>query len=306
MSGLSTLKRFIRPLVPVGVVEFRFRRQQEREAAEEDARRQRFEQLRHVVAEVVASIAALSEAQCSDAEFLEKTFIPSLGLNDERLMRQPPEFSPYYGKGLHIWQYPSQLSQYLVWLTGNSAGITSYMEIGCRWGGMFILISEWIRKNGGQLRNVVAVDPIKPTPFIESYFELLRNHSIDGRPAVQATYVRDLSTSAAVRELVNRLRPDFVFIDADHRLRGVFSDHMLVRNHAQIIVHHDVCSDRCVDTTFLWNSLKKLEAHEFDFFEFVSQYSSVKGNFLGIGAMKRKAENDRVTTPSLAQEMVRR
>jgi cephalosporin hydroxylase len=284
---LSALKRAVRPIVPIGLIELRSRQQQKREAAEEEARRQRFEQLRHVVGETLVAIDALTEARCSDAEFLEKKFIPSLGLNDERLMRQPPEFLPYYGKGLHIWQYPSQLAAYLVWLTRNSRGITSYMEIGCRWGGMFILISQWIQKNGGQLRNIVAVDPIEPTPFIKAYFELLGKQS-PGRPLIQATYVRDLSNSSAVRELVDRVQPNFVFIDADHRLRGVFSDHMLAREHAQIIVHHDICSERCVDTTFLWESLKKLETHEFDFYEFVSQYPSVKGNFLGIGAMKRK------------------
>jgi hypothetical protein len=72
------------------------------------------------------------------------------------------------------------------------------------------------------------------------------------------------------------------------RLRGAFADHILVRKHARIVVHHDVCSQACPDTTFLWEALKKLEAHDFDVFEFVSQYPSVKGNLLGIGAMKRK------------------
>jgi hypothetical protein len=35
--------------------------------------------------------------------------------------------------------------------------------------------------------------------------------------------------------------------------------------------------------------VKKLERHDFEFFEFVDQYDSVKGSFLGIGAMKRRA-----------------
>jgi hypothetical protein len=87
---------------------------------------------------------------------------------------------------------------------------------------------------------------------------------------------------------VDRIRPDFVFIDGDHSLRGALADHLLVREHARIIVHHDICSDACPDTTFLWEALKRLESHEFDFVEFVNQYPSVTGQFLGIGAMKRK------------------
>jgi hypothetical protein len=285
---LLQLKRKIKPLVPVGLIELKTRRRHENEKQQEIARRQRFEGLRGVVRETVAAIAALTEAQCVDASFLENRFIPSLGLNDEVLHEQPPELSASFGKGLHLWQYPRQLAGYLAWLARNVAGITSYMEIGCRWGGMFILTSEWIRKNGGQLRAVTAVDPIEPTPFIEAYFDLLRGQAKASRSPVQATYLCDLSTSLAVAGEADRIHPDFVFIDGDHGLRGALTDHMLARNYARIIVHHDVCSQACPDTTFLWEVLKTLEAHEFDFFDFVSQYPSVKGNFLGMGAMKRK------------------
>lgn len=247
-----------------------------------DLTKSEISQLRSAVGETVAAIAALTEAQCTDIAFLENEFIPSLGLNDENLDEQPPELSASYGKGLYIWQYPNQLAAYLAWLARNVVGITSYMEIGCRWGGMFILTSEWIRKNGGQLRTMTAIDPIEPSPLIKAYFKLL------GQSSIQTIYVRDLSTSILVKEMVDRIHPDFVFIDGDHSLRGVLGDHMLVREHARIIAHHDVCSQACPDTTFLWESLKKLEILEFDFFDFIDQYPSCKGNFLGIGVMKRK------------------
>jgi hypothetical protein len=293
---LSRLKRIIRPFVPVALIELNSRRQPKYERQREIARRQRFEGLRNVVGKSVAAIAELTESQCVDVNFLENEFIPSLGLNDEILDEQPAELSASFGKGLHIWQYPSQLAGYLAWLARNVAGITSYMEIGCRWGGMFILTSEWIRKNGGELRAVTAVDPIRPTPFIEAYFDLLRDQSTASRSQIQATYLCEFSTSSAARQAADRIRPDFVFIDGDHGLRGALADHMLVRQHARTIVHHDVCSQACPDTRFLWHVLKTLEAHEFEFFEFVNQYPSVKGDFLGIGAMKRKmlsGENSR-------------
>jgi len=152
---------------------------------------------------------------------------------------------------------------------------------------MFVLVSEWIRKNGGRLRSVIAVDPIPATPFIDAYFDLLRVQATEGSPAIQATYLCDLSTSIAVKEIVEQVEPSLVFIDGDHQLRGVLSDYILVRDRSQIIVLHDVSSQSCPDSTFTWKILKKLERNEFEFYEFTNQYQSVRGNFLGIGVMKR-------------------
>lgn len=61
-----------------------------------------------------------------------------------------------------------------------------------------------------------------------------------------------------------------------------------MRYHASIIVHPDIHSQACPDTTLLWKALKEFEAPVFDAFEFASQYPSVNGSFLGIGAMKRR------------------
>jgi hypothetical protein len=253
-----------------------------------DSRWERFNGLLPMVAEAAAVIQSLSDTECRDAGFLERYLIPFLGLNDEGLAEQPPEFSAAFGKGLHIWQYPNQLAAYLVWLADHAASITSYMEIGCRWGGMFVLISEWLRKQNASLRSVTAVDLLESTPLVEAYFALLRNQAAQGQLSIEATYLCASSRSPEVRAAVERLRPGLVFIDGDHTLRGALSDHLLVRPYAQIIAHHDVCSQACADTTFLWAALKELEAHDFEFVEFVDQYSSVDGNFLGIGAMKRK------------------
>ena len=173
------------------------------------------------------------------------------------------------------------------WQSQNATGVRRYMEIGCRWGGMFILISEWLRKNGADLDTVIALDLIRPTPFIDEYFRFLRNENSPKK--IEAIYICDNSTSQAVNDLVTRVKPDFVFIDGDHGLKGVLLDHLLVRDQARIIVHHDVVSNSCPDTALHWNAVKKFERHEFEFFEFVDQYDSVNGSFLGIGAMKRKA-----------------
>jgi len=289
-SAVVRLRRTVRPFVPVGLIDLLSRRQYRHEQAQEAARRQRFESLRGNVVRAIGMVRALERSQCTDRRFLEMEFIPALGLNDELLHEQPVELTYAYGKGLHIWQYPKQLAGYLAWLASNAAGITSYMEIGCRWGGMFILISEWIRQNGANLHAIVAVDPIVSTPFIDAYFHFLQQEREAGKPAIETLYVQELSTSSVVREVVERIRPDFVFIDGDHRLAGALADHMLVRDHARIVVHHDISSQTCPDTTFLWTVLKDLEISVFDTVDFTEQYDSVAGRFLGIGVLQRRSD----------------
>lgn len=286
-SSISSFKRFIRPCVPVGLLHLVARQQHLSEQRTERERRLQFNGLRSTVVSTIGAVHGLTSEQCVDVSFLEREFIPSIGLNNEYLHEQPPELSRYLGQGLHIWQYPNQLAPYLAWLAKNATDIESYMEIGCRWGGMFILVAEWLRKNGANLRSVIAIDPIEPTPFIDEYFKLLRDERGTTRPRIEPTYIQDLSTSPEVRCIVDRIKPDLVFIDGDHSLRGALADHMLVHDYAKIIVHHDVCSQACPDTTLLWNILKKLEGEKFEMSEFVGQDQSVMGNFLGIGVMKR-------------------
>jgi cephalosporin hydroxylase len=283
-----SLKQVFEPFVPPALLNQVRRYSNFRASKQEEERRAKFERLRSSVSATVSAIHSLTLQQCSDAIFLEHEFIPSLGLNDEELHEQPTELSQYFGRGLHIWQYPSQLADYLVWLSGNAKEVKCYMEIGCRWGGMFILVTEWLRKHGNNIQTVIAVDPIESTPFIDEYFKLLQNEKVPGHQRIEAFYIRDFSTSVEVMRLVERVRPDFVFIDGDHELKGALADHMLVRDCARIIVHHDVISQACPDTTLLWNVLKQLERHDFACFEFVDQYKSVNGNFLGIGVLNRK------------------
>lgn len=237
-----------------------------------------YEKLVDQVQVTIEAIRRLDRRHIIDAEFLERTFIPSLGLNNEMLNEQPPELGAYFGKGLHLWQYPNQLSKYLVWLSYNARSTKRYMEVGCRWGGTFILITEWLKKIGAPLEMAIAVDPIDPSPFIRKYVEV---------SDIPVHYLRDLSTSARVKDYYDSARPDMVFIDGDHSIEGVMLDHLLVRKAASIIVHHDIMSQACPGTTLFWKYVRSAE-DSFDAFEFVDQYPSVGGSYLGIGVLKRK------------------
>ncbi|MDO1582213.1 hypothetical protein [Rhizobium oryzicola] len=231
------------------------------------------------VDEVIAKVRDLPLQRCYDMQYLEHEFIPSLGLNNEQLEQQPPELGAYFGRGLHLWQYPSQLANYLVWLAHNAKSVHNYTEIGCRWGGTFILVNEWLKRIGAPIEFSLAIDPIAPTPFIQRYRE------ISSSPII---YLEAFSTSEEVKKYFATFRPEMVFIDGDHSLHGVMFDHLLVRTKADIIVHHDVTSDGCPATTLFWSYLKQAET-DFDHWEFGQQYDSVQGNFLGLGVLKKKA-----------------
>jgi len=222
-------------------------------------------------------IRNVSDQNRFDVEYLEHDLIPALGLNNETLSEQPPELSQYFGTGLHLWQYPNQLAKYLVWLAKNATGIRTFLEIGCRWGGTFILVNEWLKRIGAPIESSVAIDPIPATPFVTRYMEI---------SSTPIYYKECFSTNPEFATFCDGYRPDMVFIDGDHRMAGVMNDHLLFRSSAKIIVHHDISSDSCPDTSLFW----KYVSHAEDCFTaraFTDQYPSVRGSFLGIGALLR-------------------
>jgi cephalosporin hydroxylase len=229
---------------------------------------------------VCALIAALPSDRLHDAHYLEHHAIPAIGLNNEQLHEQPAELNRYYGTGLRLWQYPNQFANFLVWLADNATDVECYAEIGCRWGGTFIVVCEWLKRVSSRFRHALAIDPIAPTPLIARY---MQRHE-DGDFGVE--YVRDLSISAQFAALIDDRKPDIVFVDGDHTLRGALADHLLVREIANIVIHHDIASDACPDTTLLWKTLRMME-RGWEFAEFTDQYASVPGSFLGIGCMRR-------------------
>lgn len=239
---------------------------------------QRYASIVDSVESTITTIRNLPISRCYDTQFIEKQLIPELGLNDEYLEQQPAELREYFGKGLHLWQYPSQLARYLVWLTHNAKHIRNYTEIGCRWGGTFILVNEWLKKIGAPIDFSLAIDPIEPTPFIKKYIQI---------SSTPVHYIQNLSTSSEVVDYLSAFKPQMVFVDGDHSLQGVMFDHLLVRNDAEIIVHHDIASQACPGTTLFWSYVKEAES-DFNSWEFKQQYDSVAGNFLGIGVLKRK------------------
>ena len=210
-----------------------------------------------------------------DNNYLENLIV-KLGFNNE-ILREQPKIVRDNGGGLLIWQYPNQFSKYLCLL--NKQKIASYIEIGCRWGGTFVLTTEYL-KLFNNINKSVAVDIID-SPVLN--YCILNN---------ETQFIKLNSQSA---EFINYMKNnyfDLLFIDGDHSYNGVKNDYEICKNSGRIFVFHDIVSDACPGVVQFWNELKNTESDQYDFFEFTEQYSDVWTNtrqqFLGIGVAIKK------------------
>lgn len=248
-----------------------------------DVRFLKLEITKSSVIKSVNRIRALTELQCRDVEFLEHSLIPELGLAQEG-WSFPPEVAHLSGKGLHLLQLPCQLAPLLAWLADNARGIECYLEIGVRWGGMFILISEWLRRFSPELCRVVALDPAEMSPLIREYIDF--TNKIDGNDRLEVRYEREYSTSTAAKKMILNLKPDFVFIDGDHRYEGVSHDYELVRGQAKMIMFHDIFASTWPGVGRLWREVLEQNSSTHASVEFTKQYQSGDGGGMGLGVIK--------------------
>jgi mannosyltransferase OCH1-like enzyme len=205
----------------------------------------------------------ISEENFTNEKFLENFIINEIGLNNENLKEQPPELFESFGKNLKVWQYPNQFSKFLIWLYKNAKECSSYYEIGSRWGGTFIIICETLLKSNPNFKSFIALDIINEPENILEYKKI----------NTKVKYIKNYSQK-------EKINSDIVFIDGDHSYFPLLLDYTNNIN-SKIIVFHDIISDACTDTISFWNQTKYTR----DFIEFIDQYDSVKGNFLGIGVL---------------------
>ena len=102
--------------------------------------------------------------ELADAQWLE-AMLPRLGLNAEWLHQFPSFLYPHTGKGLRHWQYPNQFSRYLAHMAQYN--IETYLEIGVRHGGTFVITVEYLNKFH-PVQKAVGVD-IRPCPGLLDY-----------------------------------------------------------------------------------------------------------------------------------------
>jgi cephalosporin hydroxylase len=216
----------------------------------------------------------------SDPSYLEHELLPALGLNDEMLHQVPERLHRATGHGLLHWQMPNQFSKYLVELSRHR--IESYLEIGSRHGGTFVITVEYLSRFH-PVRRAVAVD-LGRSRTLERYAQ-----DRDGVTVLQAD-----SQSHEFRSVVESHGGfDLVLIDGDHSEEGCRSDFELVRDRARIIALHDIVGYDVPGVRTVWREVRTGHYGRFTFAEFTDQYPEIERRGVtdfGLGvAFRRRA-----------------
>lgn len=198
-----------------------------------------------------------------------KNLILDCGISNNWSHEQPKQHSPYFDKGIKIWQYPDQLAVFANYI--SNIKVSSYFEIGCNEGGTFIFISEILKQNNPNIKLYIC-DVLQMSETLREY-----------QSFQDFTYLTQDSLTLKFNEY-----PEFVFIDGNHEYKFAKHDFDLFcdKSETKYIAFHDIYSLSCPDTTFLWSEV--LNDERFNTVQFCDQYSSVEGFFMGIGLALRK------------------
>lgn len=223
-------------------------------------------------------LRAAPMAALTDPDALE-SLLPTLGLTDERLDEFPKSLHAHAGTGLLHWQYPSQFSRYLFELSHR--GVRSYVEIGTRHGGTFVITLEYLRRFQ-PVEWALGID-IQPADGLRAY---------EAANDAVHTAVMD-SRGPRFRSLLKRHSPiDLVLIDGDHSADVVREDFETVRAHARMVAFHDIVNGLVPGVGVVWREVVERYGDEWEFLEFTAQYPEVVERFghplLGIGLAMRR------------------
>jgi len=235
--------------------------------------------LRAIDLTAVEPILATDLSLLGDVAYLEHQLLPLLGINGENLDELPRHLHAHTGHGLRYWQYPAQLAPYLLHLA--SLAPRSYLELGVRHGGTFVLTTEYLGRVC-RLERSVAVDLGAPPSILEY---VARE---PGRSFLQVN-----SRAPEFAAFLEADGPfDIAFIDGDHSLEGVRRDVETMAPWARVLVLHDIASDDYPGPGAVWRQLRDEQKDRWDFAEFVTQYDDVieltGKRWMGIGVASRR------------------
>ena len=219
-------------------------------------------------------------------ELKNTTYIQQLiylvGTSDETLKIFPSK-ALYYSGGLHVWLYPNQFSEYLLFL--SNLGISSYLEIGSQRGGIFIFTIEYLNRFHS-INYGVAISNI-PSPVLSDYINFI-NQNVD---VIQTNSDNPDFSENIISLISTKSYFDMVFIDGDYSYDKLKRYYNLIQNYVRIVVIHNIINDMYPDTKRLWSEIK--DTNQYEIHEFIEQYIEVfertGKNYLGIGVAIKKS-----------------
>lgn len=202
-----------------------------------------------------------------DPYYLECELLPALGLYDEAPRVYPEALHPYLG-GLRSWQYPGQFAPYLADLADR--GIQSYLEIGTRYGGTFMITVEYLRRFN-PVNTAIAIDPHRAEELADY---------IHGFGLFNFRYINADSHGWDARRAVDLYAPfDLALIDGDHSPEGFGADWLMVKPYARTIAVHDMDNDG-------YPHIREwFERYSGEKKAYRRQYPDVEGSHAGIGVV---------------------
>lgn len=229
----------------------------------------------------VSLLREAREEDLRDPAYLERELLPALGLNSEQIEDEfPRELWPYTGYGLLHWQFPRQFAPYLVKLL--DLDIRSYLEIGCRHGGTFVITTEYLSR----------FRPLTASVGIDLDIHDALKVYAEQRPEV-GVHAMNSQLPSFRRFLAEQGPFDLVLVDGNHDEGPCRHDVESVIDTAKAVVLHDIVSAPTPGVTAVWEELQRDRAGEFDFYEFTGQYDKLTArtgaSWLGIGLAVRKA-----------------
>jgi cephalosporin hydroxylase len=211
--------------------------------------------------------------------------LPTFGMNNEQLFEMPKEFEPNMGWGIKFWQYPNQLSKLITYLRDKE--INSYLEIGVRWGGTFVIMNEVLRTSNPHIESF-ANDIIDASEILDKY----QNKFIGNGFSYLQSSSNDVNLFFNLSSITPKPQPqiDCVFIDGCHYYWCIKEDYQRALNlGAKYIIFHDIVSQSSPASKMAWNDIKKKHKKTY---EFTDQYDSLKGTYLGIGVVEVTKDDD--------------
>lgn len=221
-----------------------------------------------IVEEFIETASCFSEWK--DVKKVEK-FILDMGINGEKPHEIPNHLSVHMG-GIRAWVMPNQTSKYIAWLCSNGP-FYSYLEIGTRYGGTFMITCEALRSTYGSLTALgcdVICKPVELSTYMKKRgFKYHHGSSLSG-------------------DFISKVESEkwsVCLIDGSHKYEEVMADYKNISSHCDVIVMHDICSDACPGVVRAWKEIKDME--KFNFYEFEDQYFSDK-SYMGIGVIDKR------------------